>query len=200
MHVLLIDNYDSFTYNVVHLLRDCGVGQTTVLRNDVLDVGELHAYDAVIASPGPGLPAESGQLLDAVRVCLAEGLPYLGICLGHQALGEAVGARLAQLEDVRHGVQHVCHVARPHELLDGLKSEFDVGLYHSWVVSDVDLPPDFEPLAFTDYGTIQAAHVPGERAYGLQFHPESIMSPNAGPTIMRNFLHLAQQPDATARA
>lgn len=190
--MLLVDNYDSFTYNVVHLLRDCGAEQVTVLRNDELDLSELDAYGAVVASPGPGLPSESGQLLDAVRRCLGDGVPYLGICLGHQALGEAVGARLVRLGDVRHGVQHTCHVARPHELFDGLTSEFAVGLYHSWVVSDEDLPPDLEPLAFTSYGTIQAAHVPGERAYGVQFHPESIMSPAAGPRLMRNFLELAE--------
>ena len=200
MPILLIDNYDSFTYNVVHLLRDCGADEVAVLRNDELDVADIARYDAVVASPGPGLPDESGELLAAVRFCLEHDVPYLGICLGHQALGEAVGARLAQLDEVRHGVQHTCAVAEPHDLLEGVPMEFEVGLYHSWVVSDEDLPDAFAPLAYTAYGTIQAAHVPGKRAYGVQFHPESIMSPDVGPRIMRNFLDLARPLAPAARA
>ena len=192
MHVLLIDNYDSFTYNVVHLLRDCGVAEVSVVRNDELAVDGIGSFDAVVASPGPGLPAESGELLAAVRYCLEFGIPYLGICLGHQALGEAVGARLERLADVRHGVQHTCSITSPHDLLDDVPEEFEVGLYHSWVVSTDELPAAFVPLASTSYGTMQAARVDGARAYGLQFHPESIMSPDVGPRIMRNFLDLAR--------
>ena len=200
MPLLLIDNYDSFTFNVVHLLRDCGEHDVVVVRNDELDVHELGRYSAVVASPGPGLPEESGDLLAAVRFCLEHDVPYLGICLGHQALGEACGAQLTQLSRVRHGVQHTCTVSEPHELLEGVPMEFEVGLYHSWVVDDDDMPPSFAPLAYTSYGTIQAAHVPGKRAYGLQFHPESIMSPDVGPRIMRNFLDLARTSTPTARA
>jgi len=108
MKILLIDNYDSFTFNIVHLLREVGVADISVKRNTEINMVDLEAYHAVIASPGPGLPAESGSLMKVVRYCLDNDKPYLGICLGHQALGEAVGARLEQLQAVKHGVQEPC--------------------------------------------------------------------------------------------
>ena len=131
MKILLIDNYDSFTFNVVHLLREVGVSNITVMRNTELNIDGLAQYDAVLASPGPGLPMESGRLLDAVHFCLEHKLPYLGICLGHQALGEATGAKLRQLRKVKHGVQETCKVVSPSKLLHGIPENFDIGRYHS---------------------------------------------------------------------
>jgi len=189
MKILLIDNYDSFTYNVVHLLREVGVTDITVKRNTEIEIAKLINYDAVIASPGPGLPAESGRLLEAVQFCLDNNKPYLGICLGHQALGEAVGAKLQQLSAVKHGIQEPCIQVGKSDLLAGLPRTFDIGRYHSWVVGKENLPAEFEVLATSQDDVIQAAKVKDKIAYGLQFHPESIMSDVVGKTILRNFLN-----------
>jgi len=188
MKILLIDNYDSFTFNVVHILREVGVTSVTVQRNTEIKLSELDAYDAVLASPGPGLPAGSGRLMEAVRYCLDHNKPYLGICLGHQALGEAVGAQLQQLDTVKHGVQEACTHNSSSALLQGLPTNFEIGRYHSWVVGKQNLPADFEVLAESEDGVIQAAKIKNKNAYGLQFHPESIMSETVGKTILSNFL------------
>ena len=200
MRILLIDNYDSFTYNVVHALRQLGQRDVEVRRNTALNVHDLKSFGAVIASPGPGLPADSGDLLPAVAACLRGGVPYLGICLGHQALGEAVGAKLARLPTVRHGVQHRCTVSKADEIFGALDVKpgdaFDVGRYHSWVVAEEDLPEQFVPLARSEDGVVQLARVADRCAYGLQFHPESIMTAGAGPKLLGQFLHLAKRHHA----
>jgi anthranilate synthase component 2 len=193
MKILLIDNYDSFTFNVVHLLRDVGASDISVKRNTELDIADLAQYDAVLASPGPGLPRESGSLMEAVEFCLEHKLPYLGICLGHQALGEATGAKLQQLTSVKHGVQEACTQMNPSALLSGVPKTFDIGRYHSWVVKKEELPSMFLSLAESEDGVIQAAQVKDKPAFGLQFHPESIMSEAVGKTILRNFLNLVKQ-------
>ena len=191
--ILLIDNFDSFTYNIVHLLRSLGVppGDIEVVRNTRLQLRQLSTYQAVISSPGPGLPETSGALLPAVEACIAQDVPYFGICLGLQALGMVCGGRLRRLAQVQHGVQHRCRRDAAHRLLDGLPDEFDVGRYHSWVIDEAGAPEALETLASTDGGVIQAAAHRTARAYGVQFHPESIMSPEAGPTIVGNFLRIA---------
>ena len=189
MKILLIDNYDSFTFNIVHLLREVGVADISVKRNTEINMVDLEAYHAVIASPGPGLPAESGSLMKVVRYCLDNDKPYLGICLGHQALGEAVGARLEQLQAVKHGVQEPCTQSCFSRLLKDVPKTFDIGRYHSWVVGKHDLPSVFEVLAESKDGVIQAAKIKDKNAFGLQFHPESIMSAAIGKTILSNFLH-----------
>ena len=188
--ILLIDNFDSFTYNIVHLLRSLGVplGDIEVVRNTRLQLEQLPTYRAVISSPGPGLPETSGSLLPAVAACLEQDIPYFGICLGLQALGMVSGGRLRRLAQVHHGVQHRCRRDVAHALLDGLEAEFDVGRYHSWVIDEAAVPDDLQVLASTDGGVIQAAAHRTAPAYGVQFHPESIMSPVAGPVILRNFL------------
>ena len=196
MPILLIDNFDSFTYNIVHLLRSLGVplGDIEVVRNTRLQLGQLPTYRAVVSSPGPGLPETSGALLAAVETCLREDVPYFGICLGLQALGMVCGGRLRRLSQVQHGVQHSCHRDAHHPLLAGLPDDFDVGRYHSWVVDEAAVPPALQVLASTEGGVVQAAAHRSARAYGVQFHPESIMSPEAGPAILRNFLELAAAP------
>ncbi len=195
MKVLLIDNYDSFTYNIVHLLRDCGVAadDIIVLRNTEVQPSDLAGFDAVISSPGPGLPEDSGALLPCVQACLAEQIPYLGVCLGHQALGMALGGRLLRLDQVQHGVQHLCSRRAQNPLLTGLSQQFEVGRYHSWVVDPSSLPAGAEVLAISESdGVIQAICARDSPAFGVQFHPESIMSVDAGPQIMRNFLNMAE--------
>jgi len=196
MKVFLIDNYDSFTFNVVHLLRQVGVSDITVKRNTALNIEGLKQYDAILASPGPGLPMESGSLMKAVSFCLEMSLPYLGICLGHQALGRATGAKLQQLSTVKHGVQESCTQVQASPLLAGLPTTFEIGRYHSWGVSKEELPDAFQSLAESEDGIIQVARVQDKPAFGLQFHPESIMSEAVGKVIMTNFLGLIKQTDA----
>ena len=196
MKTLLIDNYDSFTFNVVHLLREVGVSDIRVKRNTELDIEALTDYDVVFASPGPGLPEESGELMSAVQTCLEKNIPYLGICLGHQALGLATGAKLQRLAAVKHGVQETCKQVNPSGLFKDVSEVFDIGRYHSWIVSKQDLPKDFECLAESEDGVIQAAKVKGKLAFGLQFHPESIMSEVTGKKILHNFIDLAKHAHA----
>lgn len=191
--ILLIDNFDSFTYNIVHLLRSLGVDlvHIDVVRNTRVEVARLADYRAVISSPGPGLPETSGHLLAAVEACVDDRRPYLGICLGLQALGMTLGGSLRRLRQVQHGVQHVCSKRCDDPLLRGLGDAFDVGRYHSWVVDEAAAPGDMVVLAESEGGVIQAARHRTAPAWGVQFHPESIMSPEAGPIIMQNFLDLA---------
>lgn len=196
MRILLIDNYDSFTYNVVHLLREVGADAVDVVRNTAVDLSSLPGYTAVIASPGPGLPNTSGALPQAVKLCLQTLTPYLGICLGHQALGEATGAVLKRLPQVRHGIQDQIHLLEQDPLFDQLPERLRVGRYHSWIVEELGRPDNFQALARSEDGVLQAARVAGIPAYGLQFHPESIMTAAAGPQILSNFLNLARQHHA----
>ena len=195
MRILLIDNYDSFTFNIVHLLRDCGVSaeDIDVRRNDDITVAELEGYSAVLSSPGPGLPEDSGALLPCVRFCVERKSPYFGICLGHQALGIALGGTLTRLKSVQHGVQHLCAREVENPLLDGLPDSFLVGRYHSWIVDRGSLSGEAQVLALSPVdGAVQILAARDAPAYGVQFHPESIMSEVAGPQLMRNFLRLAE--------
>ena len=196
MSVLLIDNYDSFTYNVLHLLRDSGCTQVEVVRNDALDLGALPSYRAVVASPGPSLPQDAGELLQAVEVCLDAKVPYLGICLGHQALGQVLGLELLPLEQVQHGIQDSCELVENNDLTHGVPSQFDIGRYHSW---HVKMPPTSDTVrafAKTSDGVVQAIAATQAPAYGLQFHPESIMTQSVGTMLIHNFLQAKASPYA----
>lgn len=192
MKVLLVDNYDSFTYNIVHALRELGAGDVDVVRNTALHELRLDDYTAVVASPGPGLPAEAGQLAALVEQVVAEDRAYLGICLGHQALGEACGAELYALNAVRHGVEESCAALEESPLLAGLDASFAIGRYHSWAVDIASASRPLTAFAKTDDGVVQGMQVTGQRQFGLQFHPESIMTADAGPTLLRNFLDFAR--------
>ena len=192
LRILLIDNFDSFTYNIVHALRDLGQSELNVLRNHQLPLDRMADYDLVLASPGPGLPEDSGDLLKAVEICLLEKIPYLGICLGLQALGIACGGRLQRLHRVAHGVEEICeNLAPAHPLFDRLPPKFPIGRYHSWALDPQHLSPQLEVLATTDDGVIQAAAHRIYPAFGVQFHPESIMTAQAGPQILNNVLQIA---------
>ena len=202
MKIVIIDNYDSFTYNLSHLVKELGA-EVTVLRNDQFQLEELEAFDKIILSPGPGIPSEAGLLLDVIRT-YAGRKPMLGVCLGHQAIGEAFGAKLENLSDVFHGVATPCHIIRKDPLfatIDGLAKEaslgavegacftITVGRYHSWVVSKDGFPACLEITAESEEGQIMALRHREYAIYGIQFHPESVLTPD-GKTIIKNFIDL----------
>lgn len=185
MNIAIIDNYDSFTFNLYHLVRETGI-KATVMRNDSFDLEELAGYDKLILSPGPGIPSEAGLLTDVIRRYAGE-KPILGVCLGHQAIGEVAGGRLANLADVFHGVQTPClHNGRDY-IFDGIDREFPVGRYHSWVVDREGLPACLEVTATSPEGQIMALRHREYDVHGIQFHPESVLTPE-GKRIMENFL------------
>ena len=186
MNVLIIDNYDSFTYNLSHLVKELGA-EVTVLRNDQFELSDIAGFDRIILSPGPGIPSEAGLLLDVIRTYAGK-IPMLGVCLGHQAIGEAFGATLINLSEVFHGVDTPCHIIAADPVFEGLKPDITIGRYHSWVVEDETLPDCLEVTALSDEGQIMALRHRQLPIHGIQFHPESVLTPD-GPTIIKNFLY-----------
>lgn len=187
MKIVIIDNYDSFTYNLAHLVRELGT-EVTVLRNDQFELPQLEEYSKIILSPGPGIPSEAGLLLDVIRTYAAH-KPVLGVCLGHQAIGEVFGAKLENLSDVFHGVATPCHIIGDDPLFSGIPADITVGRYHSWVVSNSDLPACLEVTAVSDEGQIMALRHKDYNVRGIQFHPESVLTPD-GKKMLQNWLFL----------
>lgn len=187
MKIVIIDNYDSFTYNLAHLVKSLGA-EVDVLRNDKFQIDELEPYDKIILSPGPGIPSEAGLLLDVIRHYAGK-KPMLGVCLGHQAIGEAFGARLENLSDVFHGVATIGSQNGTDPIFDGLPQRITMGRYHSWVVCSADFPSCLEVTATSDEGQIMALRHRSFNIHGIQFHPESVLTPD-GKTIIKNFLNL----------
>ena len=187
MKVVVIDNYDSFTYNLSHLVKELGT-EVTVVRNDQFRLEELEQYSKIILSPGPGIPSEAGLLPDVIRT-YAGRKPILGVCLGHQAIGEAFGAKLENLSDVFHGVATPCHIVADDPVFCGLPAEITIGRYHSWVVSKEGFPDCLEITAESDEGQIMALRHRELNIHGIQFHPESVLTPD-GKEIIKNFLYL----------
>ena len=189
--IVIIDNYDSFTYNLSHLLKEVGA-DVTVFRNDQFQLEELQQFDKIVLSPGPGIPSEAGLLLDVIRT-YAPTKPMLGVCLGHQAIGEVFGARLLNLDDVVHGVATPCRIVASDPIFDGLLNKITVGRYHSWVVSQEDFPSCLEITAVSDddgsVPNIMALRHREYEVHGIQFHPESVLTPE-GKIIIKNFLDL----------
>lgn len=185
MKIVIIDNYDSFTYNLSHLVKELGA-EVTVLRNDQFELPRLEAFDKIILSPGPGIPSEAGLLLDVIRT-YAGRKPILGVCLGHQAIGEAFGSKLENLLEVFHGVATPCHITSNDPIFNGLDSSITIGRYHSWVVSKEDFPTCLEITAESDEGQIMALRHRDFDIHGIQFHPESVLTPQ-GRTIIKNFI------------
>lgn len=185
--IVIIDNYDSFTYNIVNALRLLGV-EPTVVRNDKVNLDNLQQFDKIILSPGPGIPSEAG-LMPAVIERYASSKPILGICLGHQALAEHFGARLINLPKVYHGLKLPLSVTSPKTdyLFDGLPERFDVGRYHSWAIDPQSVPDCLEVTAVDDDGNIMALRHKELDIRGVQFHPESIMT-DLGQQIFKNWL------------
>lgn len=186
MTIALIDNYDSFTYNLSHAVKELGA-HVTVMRNDQFELPQLEAFDKILLSPGPGIPQEAGLLLDVIRT-YAGRKPILGVCLGEQAIGEAFGAKLTNLSEVYHGIQSPIHLVKPDYLFDNLPSTIDVGRYHSWVVDHEGFPTDtLEVTAVSLEGYIMALRHKTFDVRGIQFHPESVLTP-CGKDILRNWL------------
>ena len=187
MNIVIIDNYDSFTYNLAHLVRSLGV-QVTVLRNDRFGLEELEAFDKIILSPGPGIPSEAGLLPDVIRT-YAGRKPILGVCLGHQAIGEVFGAKLENLSDVFHGVATEGTQFGSDPIFRGLPERIVMGRYHSWVVSRNGFPDCLEITAESYEGQIMALRHREYDIHGIQFHPESVLTPG-GFKIIDNWLNL----------
>lgn len=186
MRLLIIDNYDSFTYNIVHAIRSLGV-EPDIYRNDMIDIDAIDSYDKIIISPGPGIPSEAGIVPEMLRR-YASSKPILGICLGHQAIGERFGATLKNLPNVYHGVKSTITVHKPDYLFENLPDTLDVGRYHSWVVGKEGFPDCLEILATSPDGEIMALRHREYDIRGVQFHPESILTPE-GINILRNWIN-----------
>jgi anthranilate synthase/aminodeoxychorismate synthase-like glutamine amidotransferase len=187
--ILMIDNYDSFTYNLVQLLAGAGA-EVEVVRNDAEPVAALlaRAPDGVVLSPGPGRPEDAGVCLELLRA--RPRLPLLGVCLGHQALGVACGATVDRAPRLMHGKTSAVH-HRGEGLLAGLPSPFEATRYHSLEVRAATLPAELEPVAWSDDGTLMAMRHRELPYWGVQFHPESVLTA-AGPLLLRNFLALCR--------
>ena len=191
MKILVFDNYDSFTYNLVHLVEKILHTKVDVFRNDEISLEKVEEYDKIILSPGPGIPEEAGLLLPLIKKYTAS-KPILGVCLGHQAIGEAFGGKLINLSTVYHGVATEIKVGnnktiKKSRLFEGLPDRIEVGRYHSWIVSDDDFPEELEVTARDENGYIMALQHKEYDVQGVQFHPESVLTPD-GEKILRNWL------------
>lgn len=191
MKILVFDNYDSFTYNLVHLVEKIIHEKVDVYRNDEIPLEKVKVYDKIILSPGPGIPEEAGLLLPLIKE-YASSKSILGVCLGHQAIGEAFGGKLVNLSTVYHGVATEIEVGSQKsgvrsKLFNGLPDKFEVGRYHSWIVSDENFPAELEVTARDENNYIMGLQHKKFDVQGVQFHPESVLTPK-GEEIMRNWL------------
>jgi anthranilate synthase component II len=204
MRILVFDNYDSFTYNLVHLVEKITHTKVDVYRNDKIAMDKVNDYDKIILSPGPGIPEEAGLLLPLIKE-YASRKSILGVCLGHQAIGQAFGGKLENLSTVFHGVATPIRVVSSElsvvseanspltthhslsMLFEGLPDELEVGRYHSWVVSEENFPDELEITARDESGMIMGLQHKKFDVQGVQFHPESVLTPK-GEDILRNWL------------
>ncbi|WP_091028143.1 anthranilate synthase component II [Microbacterium oxydans] len=199
--VLVVDNHDSFVHTLVGYVHELGA-ETTMVESDALDAAELErmlaGYDALLLSPGPGRPADAGMSLDAVRIAARLRMPTLGVCLGHQAIGEALGTAVREAPELMHGmVSAVTHDGSA--LFAGIPSPFDVGRYHSLALAPADLPPEIVVTAWTESGTVMALAHRELPLHGVQFHPESVLT-EGGYRLLANWLELCGDEDAVARS
>lgn len=185
MRIVIIDNYDSFTYNLAHLIKELGA-EVEVLRNDQFQIEDLLPYDKIILSPGPGIPSEAGLLLDVIRQ-YAPIKPILGVCLGHQAIGEYFGGHLTNLSQVFHGVSSIVSVTTPDYIYNELPDHIEVGRYHSWVVDTLAFPDSLEITSVSEEGQIMSLRHRQYDVRGIQYHPESVLTPD-GQKIISNWL------------
>ena len=191
MHkVLVIDNYDSFTYNLVHCLQNLLNKSVEVKRNDELDFEYVDRFDYLVLSPGTGVPDEAGDLKKVIHT-FAPSKKILGVCLGHQAIGEVFGAQLRNLDEVYHGVQTTFYHTGTSVLFQEMDKEFLAGRYHSWVIHKDTLPTELRVTCIDDQGEIMAIEHSKYAVFGVQFHPESILTPN-GETMLSNFLSVTK--------
>lgn len=188
MRVLVFDNYDSFTYNLVHMVEHILQSPVDVYRNDAITLEEVAAYDKIILSPGPGIPEEAGLLLPLIERYAAT-KSILGVCLGHQAIGQAFGGKLTNLSTVFHGVATSARLINREakDLYEGLDDTIEIGRYHSWVVDQQNFPESLEITAVDDQNYIMGLRHKQYDVQGVQFHPESVLTPQ-GATIIQNWL------------
>ena len=186
MRILVFDNYDSFTYNLVHLVKQLGYMIVEVYRNDKISIESVDQYDKILLSPGPGIPSESGILLDLIKV-YAPTKSILGVCLGLQAIGEAFGGKLVNLSNVYHGVALETEIVENDVLFQSLPKKIQVGRYHSWALSRDNFPDCLTITAIDEKGTIMALSHKKYDVRAVQFHPESVLTP-CGETIIKNWL------------
>jgi len=198
MKILVFDNYDSFTYNLVHAVKKLGYSDVEVHRNDQIALEEIARFDKIILSPGPGVPSESGILLEVIRT-YAPTKPILGVCLGEQAIAEAFGGTLINLTDVHHGVSSVVDVIAEDVLFKGLGTKLEVGRYHSWAAEKSTLPDCLKITAVDEEGMIMALAHKTYDVRGVQFHPESVLTPK-GEQMLKNWLTSPTPPKEGNRA
>ncbi len=185
--ILVFDNYDSFTYNLVHLVEKILHQKVEVFRNDQIPLEKVKEYDKIILSPGPGIPEEAGLLLPLIKE-YASSKSILGVCLGHQAIGQAFGGELVNLSTVYHGVATPCQIINAKApIFEGLPAEIEVGRYHSWVIREEGFPKELEITARDANHFIMALQHKKYDVQGVQFHPESVLTP-VGEQLLRNWL------------
>jgi anthranilate synthase component 2 len=191
--ILILDNYDSFTYNLVQLVEEIIGGEVDVYRNDEISIADIDRYDKIILSPGPGIPSEAGILLSLIKT-YAKSKSILGVCLGHQAIGEVFGAQLTNLSKVFHGIKTkinlipaVSQSKNHNDWFKGLDDEIEVGRYHSWVINEHDVPSELEVTAVDSTGMIMSIRHREFDIQGVQFHPESVLTPY-GRKMLENWL------------
>lgn len=197
MKVLVLDNYDSFTYNLVQYVQEILGEKVDVIRNDAITLEEVDVYDVILLSPGPGLPEEAGIMPELIKRYAADKI-ILGVCLGHQAIGEAFGASLENLAEVYHGIEtNMLRTEADSVLFKDIPQEFRAGRYHSWVIKKDTLPAAFERTAIDKTGEIMAIRHREYDLFGVQFHPESIMTAE-GYQMLENFFTYVQEKRAVA--
>ena len=187
MKIVIIDNYDSFTYNLSHLIKELGA-EVTIWRNDQFQLQQLEAFDKIVLSPGPGIPSEAGLLLDVIRTYAGK-KPIFGVCLGHQAICAAYGATVTYAKELMHGKQSVISFMNDCPLFRGIDEGAPVARYHSLAADAATLPDCLEVTALADDGEVMAVQHREYPIYGVQFHPESIMTP-CGRQMLKNFISL----------
>ncbi len=187
--ILVVDNYDSFTFNLVHILEAVSGVTPEVARVDEIEIDRLGDFDKLILSPGPGLPQESEALMELVSHAIELQKPILGVCLGHQAMGVATGAKLKNLDEVHHGVGHDLEISNNSLLFIGLPEKIVVGRYHSWVIDSESLDASWKVTSTDEQGEVMSMEHETLPFFGIQFHPESVLTP-LGREILTNFVKL----------
>mgnify|MGYP006271011657 CR=1 FL=1 len=187
MKILVFDNYDSFTYNLVQMIKELTTASVEVYRNDEIALEKVKSYDKILLSPGPGIPSESGLLLPLIKEYAAT-KSIFGVCLGQQAIAESFGGSLSNLSKVYHGIATDVQLTSPSTLFEGLPNSFKVGRYHSWVVNEKDLPKELIITSKDEDGFIMSLEHTNYDVKGVQYHPESVLTPN-GAKIIENWLN-----------
>lgn len=191
MKILIIDNYDSFTYNLVQYISEITSETVDVFRNDAITMEEVGAYDIIVLSPGPGVPSDAGITMEVIKKYHTS-KSILGVCLGHQAIGEVFGGQLKNLEKVYHGIATQLSIVKEEVLFSGLSTPYEAGRYHSWIVEKEGFPDCLEVTAEDQNGVIMALRHKTYNVRGVQFHPESILTPE-GKGLLKNFLEYSKQ-------